>query len=186
MRRLTVFLVGTIATASAAAAPPARLPEAPELAIAEAFIDAFYSFDAGRLRAIMADAQGSIPDIGFYQGWAEGANYRVLERTPCHFEKPGQVRCPVTVKDDIVGVLKSFDVTDTFHLKFRDGRIVAVHTSSNDSPEWEEGMSWLRREHPAIFTGPCRGIWNGGPTPQDCARAIVKGFAEFRAPSADP
>jgi hypothetical protein len=157
------------------------LKEAP-LATAEAFIDAFYSFDLRRLRAAMADAPGSMGDTLYYQQWAEAGHYVVLERKPCHIEKPDQVVCAVTVKDDLIPALgSSFHVTDNFHFAFQNGRIVKVWNSSNDPPEFRAAMEWLRRERPAIFSGPCRGIWEGGPTPMDCVRAVVKGFREFTA-----
>lgn len=156
-------------------------PEAKaRLATAEAFIDAFYSFDLPRLRAAMADAPNSMGDTLYYQQWAEAGHYRVLSRKPCRLQKPDEVVCPVTVKDDLAPALGiAFHVTDDFHFAFQGGRIVKVWNSSDDPPEFHEAMEWLRRERPAIFTGPCRGIWEGGPTPKDCVRAVVNGFDEF-------
>ena len=152
------------------------------LATAEAFIDAFYSFDLPRLRHAMADAPGSMGDTLYYQQWAEAGHYVVLKRQPCRIAKPNEVVCAVTVKDDLVPALGStFHVTDNFHFAFRQARIVKVWNSSDDPPEFHHGMEWLRRERPGIFTGACRGIWEGGPTPKDCVRAIVKGLADFTA-----
>ena len=173
--RAAIALI-TLLCASAAASQPAPLDTA------EAFIDAFYSFDQDRLRTAMADAPGSMPDIVYYQGWAEGGNYVVLQRMPCRFDKPHEVSCAITVKDDLVPALGTgYNVTDVFHFAFRNGRIVKVWNSSNDPPEFKQAMTWLRRERPKIFKGPCRGIWEDGPTPQDCIRAIVKGIEEFTA-----
>ena len=152
------------------------------LTTAEAFIDAFYSFDLPRLRIAMADAPGSTGDTLYYQQWAEAGHYVVLDRKPCRFEKLDEVVCPVTVKDDLVPALGlAFHVTDNFHFAFEDGRIAKVWNSSNDPPEFHQAMEWLRREQPKIFTGPCRGIWEGGPTPKDCVRAVVNGFKDFAA-----
>ena len=53
------------------------------IAVAEAFIDAFYSFNPDPLLAALASAEESIPSILYYQGWAEGGNYQVVERKPC-------------------------------------------------------------------------------------------------------
>src|SRR4051812_5003382 len=154
----------------------------PRLATAEAFIDAFYSFDHDRLRNAMADAPGSMGDTLYYQQWAEAGHYVVLKRPPCRFGKADEVVCPVTVKDDLVPALGSaFHVTDDFHFAFRDGRVVKVWNSSDDPPEFGQAMKWLRSERPEIFTGPCRGMWEGGPTPKDCVRAIVNGFGDFTA-----
>lgn len=53
---------------------------AANLETAEGMIDAFYSFDASRLRPFLSragEAQGSV--LG-YQAWAEGGNYVVLKR----------------------------------------------------------------------------------------------------------
>jgi hypothetical protein len=152
------------------------------LATAEAFIDAFYSFDLPRLRAAMADARGSMGDTLYYQQWAEAGHYVVLNRKPCRFNKPDEVVCPVTVKDDLIPALGlTYHVTDDFHFAFKDSRIVKVWNSSDDPAEFHRAMEWLRRERPTIFTGPCRGMWEGGPTPKDCVRAVVNGLREFAA-----
>lgn len=130
----------------------------------------------------MLAARGFMPDILYYQGWAEGGNYVVLQRKPCLYVKANEVSCGVTVKDDLVPALGSgYHVTDTFHFAFRDARIVKVWNSSDDPPEFHRAMEWLRSERPEIFSGPCRGMWEGGPTPQACVRAIVKGFGDFTA-----
>jgi hypothetical protein len=150
------------------------------LRAAEAIIDAFYSFDPARLHRAMSDAPGSFPQILYYQGWAQGGNYVVLERRPCRFEKEDEVRCEITVRDDLIAALRTgYDVTDTFHLSVENGRLAKVRTSSNDPPEFERALDWLRGQRPELFTGPCRGFFAGGPTPQDCVRAVVRGFADF-------
>lgn len=156
----------------------------PRLATAETFIDAFYSFDHDRLRNAMADASGSMGDTLYYQQWAEAGHYAVLHRDPCRFAKVDDVVCAVTVKDDLIPALGSaFHVTDNFHFAFSDGRVVKVWNTSDDPPEFHQAMEWLRKGRPEIFTGPCRGMWEGGPTPKHCVRAIVKGFADFTARS---
>jgi hypothetical protein len=155
---------------------------ASQVTAAEALIDAFYSFDAGRLRSAMASAPDSLPRLLYYQGWAEGGNYVVLERRPCRLETAEEVRCDITVRDDFIAALGTgVDVTDTFHLTFREGRIVSVRNSSNDPPEFQQALEWLGRERPEILEGPCSGFFAGGPTPQDCARAAARGFADFAA-----
>jgi hypothetical protein len=159
----------------------------PRLATAEAFIDDFYSFDSPRLRHAMADAPGSMGDTLYYQQWAQAGHYVVLKRQPCRIAKRDEVVCPVTVKDDLVPALGStFHVTDNFHFAFRGPRIVKVWNSSDDPPEFHHAMDWLRRERPDIFTGPCRGMWEGGPTPKRCVRSIIKGLAEFTAARQPP
>ncbi|MCL6698377.1 hypothetical protein LZ496_06225 [Sphingomonas sp. NSE70-1] len=159
-----------------------RTQDEVRLATSEAFIDAFYSYDLPRLRIAMSDAPGSMGDTLYYQQWAEAGHYVVLNRKPCRMEKTDEAVCPVTVKDDLVPALgvRRY-VTDNFHFAFQDDRIVKVWNSSDDPPEYSQAMAWLRRERPDIFTGPCRGMWEGGPTPKDCVRAIVQGFADFTA-----
>ena len=181
MSRNGLLLIGYLL---AACAPRENVSASsdPRLTKAEAFVDAFYSFDQARLRQALSDAPASLPNILYYQGWAEGGGYKVLDRQPCQFDKPNQVSCGITVRDDLVPAL-GFDwhVTDVFHFAFDGGSIVKVWNSSNDPPEFEQAMKWLRQERPEIFSGPCRDMFNGGPTPGECERAIVKGFANFTA-----
>ncbi len=154
----------------------------PPIIAAEKLVDAFYSFDPGPLRAALADAPASQPQLLFYQGWAEGGNYRIIERQPCQVVGKSEVTCAITVRDDLIAALGTgFWVTDKFHMTIREGRIVAVRNSSNDPPEFDLALNWLRRERPAIMGGACRGFFAGGPTPKDCVRAVVKGFRDYQA-----
>jgi hypothetical protein len=181
MRAPALLLAGCL-VAGCSVQPTSVATTEPRLATAEAFIDAFYSFDRARLRDAMADAPGSMPDILYYQQWAEAGHYLVLKRERCRFDKPDEVSCPVTVKDDLVPALGSaLHVTDVFHFAVRDGRIVRVWNSSDDPPQYHQAMVWLRRERPEVFAGPCRGMFEGGPTPKDCVRAVVTGFADYTA-----
>ena len=178
MRSVMLLLVGLASGCSLP--PPEQLATRSPLLSAEALIDAFYSFDPKRLRREMSSAPASIPQILYYQGWAKGGNYAVLRRMPCRFENASEISCAITVRDDLIAALGTgYDVTDTFHLTFDDGRIVKVRTSSNDPPEFEQALDWLKRERPGVFTGPCRGFFAGGPTPQACVRAVVAGFKEL-------
>ena len=109
------------------------------------------------------------------------------ERKPCRFSSGNEVSCDITVRDDLIAALRTgYWVTDTFHLTLRDGRIVKVRNTSNDPPDFEQAMSWLKRERPEVMSGPCKGFFAGGPTPQDCVRAVVKGFAAYRAANPRP
>ena len=88
------------------------------VAAANEFIDAFYSFNSDELESTLAYAEESKPSIMYYQGWAEGGNYEIIERHPCVARNDSMVICPVTVKDDLIGALEiDFNVTDTFHVK---------------------------------------------------------------------
>lgn len=154
----------------------------PDAATAEAFIDAFYSFNTRRLAAHLDHAKDSQPEILFYQGWAQGGNYEVLNRKPCTRVAADAIACPVTVDDDLINALGiTLDVTDTFTLKFAGGNIVAVETSSDDPQEFHDALSWVRTHRPGLIAGPCRGFFAGGPTPGECVKAMVQGFGEFAA-----
>lgn len=149
---------------------------------AEKLIDAFYSYEPGELLEAMADAPASQPQLLFYQGWAEGGNYAIVDRQPCLFVGEGEITCAITVRDDLIAALGTgYWVTDKFHLKIREGKIVEVKNSSNDPPEFDLALKWLRQERPDIMAGPCRGFFAGGPTPRDCVRAVVGGFKAYKA-----
>ena len=180
-RAVTVLLLAGALAGACSAATERRLGRSgSELVKAEALIDAFYSFVPARLRSAMADAPASMPRLLYYQGWAQGGNYVVLERKPCRLETIGEVSCDIKVRDDLIAALGTgYDVTYKFHLSLRNGRVVSVRNSSNDPREFDEALKWLGRERPALMEGPCRGFFAGGPTPQDCVRAVVSGFAEF-------
>jgi hypothetical protein len=147
---------------------------------AESFVDAFYSFNPKELRAALSTAEDSIPSILFYQGWAEGGNYKVMKRMPCKVDNEGIVNCAITVRDDLIGALDiDFNVTDTFHLTFRDGQIVSVSNSSNDPQAYYDASKWVQDNRPELIEEPCKGFFDGGLTPGDCVRAMVQGYSEF-------
>ena len=151
-----------------------------QLAYAESFIDAFYSFDPAQLAPLMASAKESKPRLLYYQGWAEGGNYIVLERASCVMEEENKVACPVTVQDDpVVALNTGFNVTDTFHLTFEGEKLVAVDTSSNDQPIYYEARKWVEANMPEVMSGPCKNKNSEDATPGDCARAMTKGYAAF-------
>lgn len=153
-----------------------------KVSVAEKFINAFYSFDAGRLEDELTNANVSAPSILFYQGWAEGGNYEIIERMPCVAKNPELISCSITVKDDLVVALGTgFYVTDTFSISFADGNIVHVETSSNDSQEYYDARDWVRTHRPELIEEPCRGYFNGGPTPGLCVQAMLQGYKEFVA-----
>ena len=151
------------------------------LQTAERFIDAFYSFDRGRLEPFLAQAPGSAAKILYYQGWAEGGNYKVLDRSTCVSTSGLVIDCAITVQDDPVVALKTgFNVTDTFSLTFNDAAITAVDTSSNDQPVYFKAREWVAATMPDVMSGPCKGLSDGsGTTPGDCARAMTEGYAAF-------
>jgi hypothetical protein len=183
MRHVILYLVGAAVLGGCGSllrTPPAD--SASRLAAAEAFVDAFYSFDPERLKETLSAAPESVPRIVYYQGWAEGGNYVVVQRMPCRTESTERVSCSIAVKDDLIQALGTgINVTDTFHLGFDGGRIVSVRTSSNDPPEFDQAMEWVERERPDLVEVPCKDAFEGGTTPQACVRAMVQGFREFAA-----
>lgn len=149
---------------------------AQNLETAEGFIDAFYSFDPERLKAFLENTDESAARILYYQGWAEGGNYEVLDRAACVADSAELIHCAITVKDDPVQALKTgFDVTDTFHLTFAGPSIVSIDTSSNDQPIYHEARAWVEENMPEVMEGPCLRTPEGG-TPGDCARAMTEGY----------
>ena len=180
--RLSALLVAGLSVGGCRTQPSGQPTHPAPLLAAESFIDAFYSFDAARLRSAMAGAAETLPRMLYYQGWAEGGNYVVLERRPCRMASAGEASCDITVRDDLIAALRTgYHVTDTFHLSFRDGRIASVRVTSNDPPAFQEALQWLARERPELMAGPCRGFFADGPTPQDCVRAVIRGFSDFAA-----
>jgi hypothetical protein len=166
--------------ATVASAPATEVD--PALAVAESFIDAFYSFDRERLAPLLASAPETAPRILYYQGSAQGGNYEVLKRTPCARDDDGIVLCPVKVKDDRVQALGTgFDVTDTFHLTFEDGVIVKVTTSSNDQDIYRQAAVWVRENMPEVMEGPCRNRGTLEGTPVECSKAMTAGYKAFVA-----
>ena len=152
------------------------------LSIAEAFIDTFYSFDQVALEAFFSRADDSISSIVYYQGWAEGGNYEIVERKQCVIKASDIASCSITVKDDPMLALEiDFFVTDTFEISFREGTISTVETSSDDLQIYYDARDWVRREMPELIEDPCQGYFDGGLTPGDCARAMAEGYRQFAA-----
>lgn len=151
-----------------------------ELQKSESLIDAFYSFEKDRLEAELTFAQVSIPKVLFYQGWAEGGNYKIIKRQPCLAKKLEIISCSIKVQDDLMLALGiDFNVTDTFKIKFSGSKIISVETSSNDLEVFWQAREWVKIKHPELIEVPCIGIWNGGPTPGKCVRAMVEGYTRF-------
>jgi hypothetical protein len=171
-------------TTTASGAPtPSDDQNAEQIASAEAFVDAFYSFDPDALAATLSSAPGSVARMLSYQGWAEGGNYKVLERHGCQVVSVDYVECPVTVEDDLLLNLGSdFKVTDQFNLSFEGPSIIFVTTKSDDPALVSEAFDWVFKNHPEFADGPCVGYEvNELETPQECAVAVTTAFKEFAA-----
>jgi hypothetical protein len=157
-----------------------------ELKHAEKLIDAFYSFDANKLNIALTTAQSSKPLLIFYQGWAKGGNYKIVNRMPCTQTSADEknqnlnVSCSITVKDDLMKALGvPFDVTDTFHLTFLEETLIDVTTSSNDLQVFRDAEKWVWATQCGRIKEVCKGYFKGGATPGKCVKAMVKGYADF-------
>lgn len=151
------------------------------ISLGNKLIDAFYSFNHDSLASLLADAKKSQPDILYYQKWAECGNYKVLDRAHYFEKNDSTVLFPVTVKDDLMKALQiDFNVTDTFHITFKNGKIIHVENSSNDVAEYYKAKTWVKDNRPELIEKPCEGIWAGGPTPCECILGMIKGFVEYK------
>lgn len=122
------------------------------IAIANQFVNAFYSFKKDSLQSMLSLAKGSQPSILF------------------------------TVKDDLMAALKiDFNVTDTFKLSIKGGKILAINTASNDPDTYFKAKEWVKVNRPDLVKKACEGIWEGGPTPCECVQGMIKGFVDFQA-----
>lgn len=151
-------------------------------AVANQFINAFYSFKKDSLQSMLSLAKVSQPSILYYQKWAECGHYQIVKRGGIIEKNDSLVIFPVTVQDDLMGALKiNFNVTDTFKLSIKNGVILSVTTASNDIDTYFKAKEWVKLNRPDLVKKACEGIWEAGPTPCECVQGMVKGFADFQA-----
>lgn len=144
--------------------------------VAENFISAFYSWDVNKMQTLMTKDADTVA-ILYYQRWAEAADYEVKIRRPCRMETNQSV-CAITVTDDF-GLAMGYEATDTFRLSFDGEKISAVTFSADDPPIFDALFEWVVQHHPDTFTGPCFKLFEGGETPEDCAKTIARLAREF-------
>lgn len=158
-----------------------QLSQQTNIDIGNKFINAFYSFNKDSLQTILNDAKESQPEILYYQKWAECANYKIVNRAQYVEKNDSTIIFPITVEDDLMAALKiDFNVTDSFHILIKNGKIRTIKTSSNDVADFYKAEEWVKRYRPEFVEKACEGIWEGGPTPCECVQGVVKGFTEFR------
>ncbi len=193
LKTIPVLSLGILmGSCTASQAIPSQTPNSQigldqNLRSAEALIDAFYTFSPVELKSFLSSAEGSTAKITYYQGWAEGGNYKIVDRQPCKAESSTVISCAITVQDDPVLALNiNFNVTDTFTVTFNGTEITSVDTSSNDQQIYYDAFNWVTKNMPEVMSGPCQGFFNGGPTPGDCARAMTQGYRKFAASDAYP
>lgn len=78
-----------------------------------------------------------------------------------------------------------FNVTDTFHVTVVGDEIVDVSNSSNDLQVYWDAEEWVRKNRPELIELSCAGFFDGGPTPGDCVRVMVRGYAESASRSSE-
>jgi len=147
--------------------------------IANEFADAFYSFNAAALSPILDSAGDSKGNILFYQKWAECGNYKELNRAAVIEKSDTLIILPVTVKDDLMMALEQdLNVTDSFHLTIKNGRITSVNTSSNDPEIFYQARQWINTNRKELVDKPCSMDPNNS-NPCDCIKGMLKGLREF-------
>ena len=148
-----------------------------DLRAAEAFIDAFYAWDANALSEAIHGAENAKRAL-YYQGWAEAGNYQILKRRQCTRVDEGWIECSITVSDDI-GEALGYVATDVFRLWVANGRIHRVEFEGDDPAIFNGVLEWMASDRPEVFTGPCKDFFDGGETPAACVRAVVEAARDF-------
>ena len=174
MRRWSVAVLAILGLLGACGdEPPDRIE------VAEEFLDAVYSLDPDRLDAAMA----SLPEddrrfLTFYQGFAAASDYEVTDGPSCQVSGPN-IQCSVRARDrfvDAVG-LQAHEF-ERYTLSTRDGEVRDLRFRLQGPPALSEPFDWVVENRADVMDGPCRGFFDGGPTPDDCARAFFDAFEE--------
>lgn len=172
---------------------------AADVARAERFLDALYSFDQDAMLATLAPGSRAEEFVTYYLGFAKGANYDVTFRQPCVFDEggvTGKVTCVVTVENDLtrtLGVTESVSAWFTFYATDQGITLVeedgAAPTVGSDEAladgvageEMTAGLKWVYETYPELraYEGACWKIFDGGPTPEACAIALVAALEQY-------
>ena len=171
-RTLFIALLGGCMSCSS---PPVSQPNE----LAEKFLDAFYSWDPQRITAIVEPGDDA-DRVLYYQGWAQAANYQVQTRRPCKTLNDNDAECAVTVTDDF-GKALGYTATDTFTITVAGDRISAVSFEGDDPPVFQAVFAWIAEQRPEILTGPCEDMFDGGTTPDECAKAVAQAARDYVA-----
>ena len=150
-----------------------------DLHTAESFLDAFYTFDQSKLARFLAP-NADADRVLYYQAWAQAANYKVKQRTPCALNVSKAIVCAVTVTDDF-GQTMGYVATDTFTMTIQENKVSAISFEGDDPPIFQQLFAWIAENRPEILEGPCKDLFAGGNTPGTCARAVVAAAKEFVA-----
>ena len=151
---------------------------APDLAAAEHFINTFYAWDGDALAHVLRGApQEQAERMAYYQRWAKAGNYAIETRRPCE-RTSGPVMCAITVIDDLGGAL-GYIATDTFFITVEGDDIVAIESTADDPPVFDDMLTWLAETRPEVMAGPCKDLFAGGRTPEDCVRQVVRAARDY-------
>ena len=150
-----------------------------DLHTAESFLDAFYTFEQSKLARFLAP-NADADRVLYYQAWAQAANYKVKQRTPCALNVSKAIVCAVTVTDDF-GQTMGYVATDTFTMTIQENKVSAISFEGDDPPIFQQLFAWIAENRPEILESPCKDLFEGGKTPGDCARAVVVAAKEFVA-----
>ena len=150
-----------------------------DLHTAESFLDAFYTFDQSKLARFLAP-NADADRVLYYQAWAQAANYKVKQRTPCALNVSKAIVCAVTVTDDF-GQTMGYVATDTFTMTIQENKVSAISFEGDDPPIFQQLFAWIAENRPEILEGPCKDLFAGGNTPGTCAHAVVAAAKEFVA-----
>lgn len=154
-------------------------PDPAALVRAEAILDRFYAWDAAGLAALVGDAEGASALL-YYQGWAEAAHYRVLERRPCRGASATRVVCAVTVSDDF-GQALGYTATDTFifDVGTADVGYTRIDFEGDDPLVFTALFAWIAWDRAEILDEECAAMFETGTTPGECARAVAEAARTF-------
>lgn len=169
------------------AADPDELSAGAERALAfgEAFIDAFYGFERRTVQLAVINGSDTTQGLANYAvWWAEALGTEVVERFPCDVRGGLSVSCDVRVRDALTEAIGIDDASVVRWLIALDteGNIEEVRLIPDDPPELDAAYNWVVANRPGLFDdGACAGFFAGGPTPVDCATAVLDGFGEYAA-----
>ena len=182
-----VDATGDDAAVDEPAAEPDELSAGDQRALefGEAFIDAFYGFERRTVQLAVINGSETTQGLANYAvWWAEALGTEVVERFPCDVRGGRSVSCDVLVRDaltDTLGVEETSVVRWLIALN-TDGNIEEVRLIPDDPPELDAAYNWVIANRPGLFDdGDCAGFFAGGPTPVECATAVLDGFGEYAA-----
>lgn len=166
-------------------AEPEELSPGAERALefGEAFLDAFYGFERRTVQLAVINASDTTQGLANYAvWWAEALGTEVVERFPCEARGGFSVSCDVLVRDaltDALGVEDESVVRWLIALS-NEGNIEEVRLIPDDPSELDSAYNWVIANRPGLFDdGDCAGFFAGGPTPAECATAVLGAFGEY-------